>query len=209
MLLYDFHPPPVHTSLRPLSPARPATPESERSPLIATGAAMSTHARVPSDPPAPLFVRARVFAHARTARRVHGSVTSFLSVSCPLCCSLTRNTRSQLLPKHTTTSPPRPSIITKTSAQPNWRRKPAQRATAPQTPVKKRHAAKTAADIRNPRWFGTARRGDFTRMEPTTGTRPSPVSAGARVVLRVLYACRSRATGALDPGGGRPTPPGI
>ena len=33
---------------------------------------MSTRARVPSDPPAPLFVRARVFAHARTTRRVHG-----------------------------------------------------------------------------------------------------------------------------------------
>ena len=32
---------------------------------------MSTRARVPSDPPAPLFVRARVFARARTARRVH------------------------------------------------------------------------------------------------------------------------------------------
>ena len=50
----------------------PATPESARSPQIATCAAMSTRARAPSDLPAPLFVRARVSAHARTTRRVHG-----------------------------------------------------------------------------------------------------------------------------------------
>ena len=55
----------------PVVSRSPATPESERSTLIATGAAMSTRARVPSDPPAPLFVRARVFARARAARRVH------------------------------------------------------------------------------------------------------------------------------------------
>ena len=56
----------------PVDSRSPATPESARSPLIATCAAMSARARAPSDPPAPLFVRARVSAHARTTRRVHG-----------------------------------------------------------------------------------------------------------------------------------------
>jgi hypothetical protein len=42
--------------------------------LILTCAALSTRARTPSDPPAPLCVRARVSAHARTTtRRVHGA----------------------------------------------------------------------------------------------------------------------------------------
>ena len=59
--------------LRPFDSRSSATPESARSPLIATCAAMSTRARAPSDPPAPLFVRARVSAHARTTRRVHGA----------------------------------------------------------------------------------------------------------------------------------------
>ena len=51
----------------------PAGPEWARPPLIATCAALSTRARAPSDPPAPLCVRACVSAHARTTRRGYGA----------------------------------------------------------------------------------------------------------------------------------------
>ena len=65
----------INSLVTPVELPHFATPEWTRPPLIATCAALSTRARAPSDPPAPLFVRARVSAHARTTRRGHGRRT--------------------------------------------------------------------------------------------------------------------------------------